>query len=411
MKHDYQKNWNFKKAPNGPLIHYIDTFACRMAEQGYCRRHIGNKLQTVAKFSSWLNTKKIPVNDVTQKHVVQFLRAEDHHKASNAGKFSTLRDLIVFLQQSGAVTNDAIPVNRTYVQQVVYLFGRHLIEDKHLSNKTVIQYSPFIECFLTARFGSTSVILSDLSGKNVIDFIQHEAARLSVARAKVATNALRAFLRFGVYLGDINADLIASVPTVASWSMTGIPRAISQQHIQAVLASCDRNTAIGKRDFAIFMLLVHLGLRSGEVVALTLDSIDWECGNISIEGKCSKTTRLPIPEEVGHAISDYLKHGRPNSNVRALFLRALAPIKGFGAQNTIGTIVRAAVTRAGVKPPSHGAHQFRHAFATNMLRKGASLTEIGYLLRHKHPKTTNIYAKVDLDSLRSLSLAWPGGVQ
>ena len=411
MKHDDQKIWSLKKVPEGPLVHYIDTFASLLVEQGYCRQHIGNKLRMVARFSSWLNTHKIPISAVTQKHIVQFSHENDQQKAGKTGQFSTLRDLMVFLQQSGAVRNEPVPVNRTHVQQVVYLFGRHLIEDKGLSNKTVIQYSPFIECFLTACFDSNPITLSSLTGKSVIDFIQYEAARLSVVRAKVATNALRAFLRFGVYLGDINADLIESVPMVASWAMTGIPRAISQQHIQAVLASCNRHSAIGRRDYAILMLLAYLGLRSGEVVALTLDSIDWECGSIRIDGKCSQTTNLPLPVEVGQAIADYLKHGRPDCHVRALFLRTLAPIRGLGSQTTIATIVCAAITRAGVHTPTRGAHQFRHAVATDMLRKGASLTEIGCLLRHKHPKTTNIYAKVDLDALRSLSLAWPGGVQ
>lgn len=410
MKHDCQKIWKLKNTPEGPLVHYINNFSIYLVEQGYCRRHVGNKIRTVARFSSWLNTYKISVSAVTQKLAVQFLSKDNHQKAVNTGQFSTLRDLIVFLQQSGAILNTPAPVNRTHAQQVVYLFGRYLIEDKGLSHKTVIQYSPFIERFLTTCFDSRPITLSSLTGMNVIDFIRHEAARLSVVRAKVATNALRAFLRFGVYLGKINADLIESVPTVASWAMTGIPRAISQQHIQAVLASCNRHSAIGRRDYAILMLLVYLGLRSGEVVALTLDSIDWERGSISIDGKCAQTTNLPLPVEVGQAIADYLEHGRPDSHTRALFLRALAPIRGLGSQTTIGTIVGSAISRAGVNTPTRGAHQFRHAVATNMLRNGASMTEIGCLLRHKHPKTTNIYAKVDLDALRSLSLAWPGGV-
>ena len=412
MKHDDSKIWSLKKVTQGPLVHYMDPFASHLAGQGYCRQHIGHKLRTVARFSSWLNLNKILLSTITQKHVAQFLSKKMHQqKTVHTGQFSTLRALLFFIQQSGVVCNDPAPVSRTYVQQVVYSFGRHLTDDRGLSYKTVIQYSPFIECFLTRCFDKRPVTLSSLSGRNVIDFIQHEAARLSVARAKVATNALRAFLRFGVYLGDINANLIESVPTVASWAMTDIPRSISQQHIQAVLDSCDRHSAIGRRDYAILMLLVYLGLRSGEVAALTLDSIDWECGSISINGKFSQTTKLPLPVEVGQAIVDYLKHGRPDSHVRTLFLRTLAPIRGLGSQTSIGTIVCTAITRAGVNTPTHGAHQFRHAVATKMLRNGASLTEIGCLLRHQHPKTTNIYAKVDLNSLRSLSLAWPRGAQ
>ncbi len=411
MKHDCQKVWSLRKEPEGPLVQFLDAFASHLAGQGYCRPYIGSKIRTVAKFSSWLSAKNIPVTSIVQKHVVQFFHGVDQKRAASQGKIATLHYLIEFFQQSGVISNEPLPVIRTHVQKVVDLFGHHLTDKKGLSEKTVVQYSPFIERFLTQCFGNNPVNLACLSGTNVIDFVKHEAARLSVARAKVATNALRAFLRYGVYLGDLDTCLIESIPTVASWSMKGIPRAISQEHIQAVLASCDRNTLMGKRDYAILMLLVHLGLRSGEIVSLTLDSIDWECGTISIRGKCDQITCLPIPSEIGRSIADYLKQDRSYCNDRSLFLRTLAPIRGLGAQVTIGTIVSAAITRAGVEPPSRGSHQFRHAVATNMLRQGASLTEIGCLLRHQHTKTTNIYAKVDLSALRPLSLCWPGGAQ
>jgi site-specific recombinase XerD len=157
------------------------------------------------------------------------------------------------------------------------------------------------------------------------------------------------------------------------------------------------------------MLLARLGLRSSEIVSLTLDSIDWEAGSIAIIGKAGHAAVLPLPAEVGEAVVQYLQSGRPTCACRALFLRANAPIRGLGAGQTVGTIVGAAIVRAGIKTRWHGAHQFRHALATDMLRQGATLTEIGSLLRHQHPKTTGIYAKVDFDALRPLGLRWPGG--
>jgi site-specific recombinase XerD len=166
---------------------------------------------------------------------------------------------------------------------------------------------------------------------------------------------------------------------------------------------------MGRRDYAILLLLARLGLRSTEIVSLSLDSIDWEAGSIAVIGKAGHAAVLPLPVEVGEAVAQYLQSGRPTCASRALFLSANAPIRGLGAGQTVGTIVRAAIVRAGIKTRYHGAHQFRHALATDMLRQGATLTEIGSILRHQHPKTTGIYAKVDFDALRPLALRWPGG--
>lgn len=193
--------------------------------------------------------------------------------------------------------------------------------------------------------------------------------------------------------------------------MTGIPRAIAPEHVQAVFAHCPRDTPLGRRDYAILMLLARLGLRSGEIVALTLDSIDWEAGSIAVAGKGNQAACLPMPMEVGEAIADYLRHGRPVSSSRALFLRVCAPIRGLGAAQTVGTIAGAAIKRAGIETLHRGSHQFRHALAADMLRHGATLTEIGAVLRHRHAKTTGIYAKVDFAALRPLSLPWPGGAK
>jgi site-specific recombinase XerD len=212
--------------------------------------------------------------------------------------------------------------------------------------------------------------------------------------------------------------------------MTAIPRAIAPDHLRAVLASSRRDTPVGRRDYAILLLLARLGLRSSEIVSLTLESIDWEAGSISVNGKAGHAAVLPLPVDVGDGVAQYLRSGRQTCASRALFLRATAPIaarqpglggrlvevgsrprhrRGLGAGPTVSTIVRAAIVRAGIKTRSHGAHQFRHALATDMLRQGATLTEIGVILRHQNPKTTGIYAKVDFDALRPLGLRWPGG--
>ena len=193
--------------------------------------------------------------------------------------------------------------------------------------------------------------------------------------------------------------------------MSSIPRAIPAESVRQLLASIDRRTARGRRDYAILLLLARLGLRASEVALLELDDLDWNAGQITIRGKRGRIIALPLPADVGAAIAAYLRHGRPRSISRRVFVRAHAPNNGFAGPSAIACVVRAALERVGVDAPTKGAHQFRHALATQLLRRGASLTEIGAILRHRSPETTTIYDKVDLDTLRTLALPWPGGAR
>ena len=193
--------------------------------------------------------------------------------------------------------------------------------------------------------------------------------------------------------------------------MSSIPRAIAPDQVRRLLARINRHTAVGRRDYAILLLLARLGLRSSEVAFLELEDIDWKDGSLSVRGKGGRRLQLPLPADVGEAIVAYLRHGRPPSSSRRVFLRARALLRGFLGPSAVGTIVRHALLRAGIDAPTTGAHQFRQGLATEMLRHGASLGEIGELLGHRSPETTKIYTKVDLDALRSLALPWPGGVR
>lgn len=288
-------------------------------------------------------------------------------------------------------------------------FARYLRDERSLAPVTIVNYVSFIRGFLDDRFGRGPVTLSRVCASDVVGFVQRQAPRLHLKRAKVLTTALRSFLRYGRYRGDISLDLAAAVPPVANWSMSAIPRAIPAAAVRQVLAAVDRRTSMGRRDYAILLLLARLGLRAGEVARLELDDLDWTTGQVSVRGKGGHQTALPIPGEVGEAIAAYLRHGRPSSRCRRVFLRAKAPIRGFGGAQAIGSVVRHRLACAGVSGPTTGAHQFRHALAVQMLRQGASLPEIGEVLRHRHPQTTAIYTKVDLTALRTLALPWPRG--
>jgi integrase len=254
--------------------------------------------------------------------------------------------------------------------------------------------------------------LRALKGRDLTVFVQRMAPRCGRAGAIHLVAALRSFCRFLRYSGHTDANLEVGVPPVAHWALAEIPKHLSAQDVEKVLASCDRNTALGRRDHAILLLLARLGLRGGEVLGLTLEDIDWDGGTITIPvTKNRRGARLPLPSDAGKAIAEYLRRDRPRCNCRRVFLRVKAPYAGLSASPVISMIAAKALRRAGVQSARTGAHVFRHSFATTMLGRGASLQEIGQLLRHSNPKTTAIYAKVDIEALRSIALPWPGGAK
>jgi integrase len=224
--------------------------------------------------------------------------------------------------------------------------------------------------------------------------------------------SLRAFLRYLHHRGLNARPLADCVPSMRRWKLATLPTYLPAAQVRKALDGCDRKTVMGRRDYAILLLLAKLGLRADEVATLTLDDIDWRASEILVRAKGRQRARMPIPPDVGAAIVAYLRSGRPKSSCRRLFVRTLAPHIGFASGCAITMIAKAALDRVGIEGCAHrGAHIFRHSLATELLRSGATLSEIGQLLRHENHDTTRIYAKVDIDAMRTLSLPWPGGVQ
>jgi len=360
-----------------------------------------------------LGQQAVRVHRISSEHVARYLRSHVSHVQIQRGDGAALRQFIDLLRRQGVVPAEKVPPCRptTPVEQAVDEFECYLRDERVLARATIVHYVPFIRAFLTHQFGPRAVRLSRLCAGDVVRFVQRQAPRLHLKRTKLLTTALRSFLHYARYRGDITCDLAAAVPTVANWSMTSIPRAIPAEAVRRLLASINRRTAIGRRDYAVLLLLARLGLRAGEVVRLELADIDWNAGSLSVQGKRGQRSILPLPTDVGSAIVTYLRYGRPQSSSRCLFLRAKAPNRGLLGPQAISSLVRHNLARAGIQAPTQGAHQFRHALASDMLRHGASLSEIGEILRHRSPETTKIYAKVDLESLRTLALPWPGGVR
>jgi len=400
------------RAPEGPLAPYIAAFSKWAIGQGYARCSLQQRVRIAAGFSRWLAEKSVRLRSVSSRHSAQYLRYRARRQRICEGDATALRQLLDFLRDQGAIPAEKVRGGRpSPAERCAQAFEWYLHEERALAKATIVNYMRFVREFLKDRFGTGPAMLSRLRAGDVVWFVQRRAPRLHLKTAKLLTTALRSFLQYGRYRGDIRLDLAAVVPLVANWSMSSVPRAIAPDQVRRLLARINRRTAVGRRDYAILLLLARLGLRSGEVVFLELDDIDWKDGSFSVRGKGGRRFQLPLPADVGEAIVAYVRHGRPASNSRRVFLRAKAPFRGLLGPSAVGSIVRHALLRAGIDAPTTGAHQFRHGLATEMLRHGASLSEIGELLGHRSPNTTKIYTKVDLDALRTLALPWPRGVR
>ena len=313
------------------------------------------------------------------------------------------------LRRIGA-TAPAKAIRRTPAEQLTCDYERFLFEERNLAPASVVQLRRFASMFLSEECGDRPLRLSKLRAPDVTGFVQRHAHQYGPSEAKHLVASTRSFLRYLHYKGLVNTDLSLAVPKVASWSLSTLPKHLSASQVRQVLRHCGRSTPLERRNYAILLLLARLGLRAGEVVRLNLEDVDWEKGLITVNGK-GKWAQLPLPADVARAIARYLRRDRPRCSCRRLFICGRAPIGGFHAAGSIAKIVKCALERAGVVSARKGAHLLRHSLATDMLRKGASLDEIGEVLRHSSPDTTAIYAKVDLDSLRRLALPWPGGVR
>jgi site-specific recombinase XerD len=397
----------------GPLSPHLPAFVTSLIDQGYAVVCVRAKAWRAAEFDGWLNLQGIGLAEVQDAHVEAFLRRpyqprSDCRDTPRRHEPPAVRQLLRYLRAQGLCAAPTHAV--TPADELAASFAEHLQHERGLATSTIGGYRNLARDFLAHRFGSDDIHLGAILATDVIGFVRREAPRLRPGGLKHVVNGLRAFLRYGQYRGEINSALLSVVPAVAAWATTPpLPRAISAEHARRVIASCDLHTAVGRRDRAVLLLLARLGLRGGEVLALLLEDIDWDAGLLRVRGKNGYQCVMPLPVDVGEAIAAYLRQGRPASPDRHVFLRTRAPHRGLlHGSDGIGSIVRNAIERAGVDAPRKGSHQFRHALAVGMLRGGASLPEIGELLRHRSQLSTSIYAKVDLAALRPLAMPWPG---
>ena len=284
-------------------------------------------------------------------------------------------------------------------------YRRYLLFERGLSDATVDCYEPRARRFLAQRDGSRGLLLAELTAADVSGFLALECPRLGAASAQLLVTVVRSLLRYLHVAGWIAAPLEWAVPAVAAVRGRSLPQALEPETIVALLGTCDRRRTVGRRDFAILLLLSRLGLRASEVAGLKLDDVSWRAGELVVRGKGGRVDSLPLPVDVGEALARYLQRRPTGSDgCRALFLKVIAPV-GPMSRYALGAVVREACWRAGI--PRMGCHRLRHTAATGMLHSGATLEEIGQVLRHRERRTTAIYARVDRDTLRAVAMPWP----
>lgn len=399
-----------QSAHRSSLMAFVAAFAERRRACGYRPASMKASLGLVKDFAAWLDQRPADGPGICVDRVAEYLIERWTQRRRRRGDAHTLREFIGLIEGDAPTAHaDAVMTAATPVELALQEFVRYLRDERGLAQASIRLYGEAVGRFLRHVFAAADVQLGALTPTDVVRFVQADAARLNHPKqAQAMTSALRSFLRYGRYRGLISADLHVSVPTVANWSRTGLPRTISGSQMQSLLAACDRRSRIGRRDYAVLMLLSRLGLRAGEVVALTLEDLDWEEGAIRVRGPALRCDPLPLPVDVGAALAEYLREGRPPCAARNVFICARAPHQPLRGPSAVSCIVCRALLRAGIDAPFYGAHLLRHSLATQMLGDGASLGEIGQILRHRNVQTTTIYAKVDLGALRGLVLPWPG---
>jgi len=390
----------------GLLSPHLTVYAQYLHDAGFAIQSGQLQLRMLANFSTWLDNKRLGADEVDWSTVERYLRFRRKAGKLRNEDASALRRMLRLLRAGQVETPSSPPTAR---QIVLEQFQHYLRQERGLADGTIKKYTPVVREFLAEKFPAGTSDFHQVSAADIAKFVRREAERITTKDAPTVVTALRSFLRHLLYRGAIDTNLAACVPTIATWSLSKVPKFLPAEQIQRVLDSCDRSTPIGKRNYGILLLLARLGLRAGEVVGLTLEDIDWEAGVITVRGKGKRVAQMPLPVEVGAAIADYLRRARPACSSRRVFIREKAPLVGFANSVAICSMVDRALRGAKVESAYRGSHLFRHSLATTMLKHGASLPEIGDLLRHRRPDTTAIYAKVDLASLRSIALPWPGG--
>jgi len=391
----------------GPLAPYATSYRQELEKRRYTRLSAVNQLRQVGRLSRWLETQSLSAADLTVERVDEFL-ALQRSAGRTRSQWSRpgLLCLLDVLQELGVATSEEPEQPRSPSEILLASFERYLLTERGLTPGTVRGYVRHARGFLGGRSAASGVV--GLTARDVTDAVLHESAAVSVSSVQNFVASLKSFLRFCFIDGLAKVDLSEAAVAVTGRRRSSLPKGISAADSKALLESCDRRASLGRRDYAVIITLLRLGLRRAEIAGLRLDDVDWRAGEVVVRGKGSREDRLPLPVDVGRAVADYLQRGRPATDHREVFLQARAPYEPIAA-GTVASTVRRACRRAGVAEV--GPHRLRHTMACDMVAAGVPLVQIAQVLRHRSLQTTAVYARVDLERLRLLAVSWPGSAQ
>jgi integrase/recombinase XerD len=392
----------------GPLRQYAPGFIAELARLGYTQNSASGQMFVMAHLSRWLAAEGLDASGLMPQVAERFLAARRSAGYVLYLSPKALAPLLGYLRGAGAVPPASAPGPVSSADALLARYQRYLVTERGLAPGTARGYADVVRPFLAGRETVGGLDLAGLTAAGVTGFIVETCPGLRKGTAKMMVTALRSLLGWLHVAGEIAGPLAWAVPAVASWRRAGLPEALEPGQVAAMLASCDRRTAVGCRDFAMLTLMARLGLRAGEVAGLLLEGIGWRAGEMVVRGKGRRAERLPLPAYAGEAIAAYLQDSRPEpfEADRRVFLRVRAPHRGL-TSGGVSQAVFAAGQRAGIGPVH--AHRLRHSAATGMLRAGAPLPEISQVLRHRRLLSTAIYAKADTEALRALARPWPSG--
>jgi integrase/recombinase XerD len=390
----------------GPLAGSAIGFRRELAGRGYSRSRMTGLLLLMARLSRWLAERGREPGDLSDVDLEQFV--SDRRAVSRDDRQLSARamaPLLEYLRGLGVMPQPLPAVALTAREQLLDAFVGYLAAERGLAASTIGNYRGVAARFLATE-GEWPDGIAGVGAEQVNAFVLAEAARCSAGSLNNVTTGLRALLRWLHVDGHTPTSLAGAVPAAPGWRDGGLPRAVPPDQVGRLLASCDRRSSVGRRDLAILTVLARLGLRAGEVAALSMDDLDWRAGEIEVPGKGNRRERLPLPVDVGQAIADYCRRGRHRGACRSLFLHAHAPYVGL-SHTGVNQVVARACERAGL--PRTGAHRLRHSAACAMRAAGAPLVEIGQALRHRDVSVTAHYARDDQAALGVVARPWPRG--
>jgi len=403
LEHVFRSHERIQALREGPHGSLLEGFAEELHQRGYVKKAVRARIRAAEHLLHWTEREDLPVSDVTESILRRFHRHLERCQCPGFGPirsdlFTGDRLFLDYLRSAGSLAGS---VERNQDPPLFVAFGQWMRQVRGTCEGTLYNYGLIIKALLV-RLGEDPHRFDAQSLRQfVLETSRHGAARR-------CTTALRMFLRFLIAEGQCATGLEAAIPVVPQWRLSSLPRYLLSEDVERVIASCNLDTSMGRRDHAILLLLARMGLRAGDIVQLCLGDIDWKEATVRVCGKGRRQTQMPLTQEVGDAVVEYFKAGRPHADTNAVFLRTRAPFRALGSHTTVSTIVAQAMRRAGVACPSRGAaHVLRHSAAAAMLRNGASLQEISTVLRHRFLTTTEIYAKVDVTALQGIAQAWP----